>query len=167
MPYLGPGIPINTVSTVQPSVVFTPTPGAAATVRISNNGNSTVYLGGANVSPFNGFPLPVGCRPIELQNCPFTVYTCANVFGTGATKVVNANALPAGTTTFTVTTSGLAAGPLILGNVGSQEVVNIASVASSTVITLSNATLYDHVASATVQTAVLQSSGITVSAGVV
>lgn len=167
MPYFGPGIAVSTVSTVTPTVVFTPTPNAAATVRIANNGSYTAYFGGPNVSPFNGFPLPPGCRPIELQNCPFTVYTCANAFGTGATKVVNANALPAGTTSFTVTTSGLAAGPLLLGNVGSQEVVNIASVASSTVITLSNATLYDHVASATVQTAVLQPVSITVQAGVV
>lgn len=167
MPYYGPGIPVNTVPTVTPALVFTPTPGVAATCRISNNGTNTVYIGGANVSPFNGIPLAPGNRPIELQNCPFTIYTCSNVQGTGATKVVNANALPAGTTTFTVTTSGLAAGPLILGNVGAQEVVNIASIASSTVLTLSNATLYDHVASSTVQTAVAFPSNVTVSAGVV
>jgi hypothetical protein len=167
MPNFGPGVPQNLNPAVTPTWVFTPTPLAAATVRIANNGTSTVYLGGVNVSPFNGFPLPPGCRPVELQNCPFTIYTCSNAFGTGATKVVNANALPAGTTTFTVTTSGLAAGPLILGNVGAQEVVNIASVASSTVITLSTGTLYDHVASATVQTAVAQPTNITVTAGVV
>lgn len=165
MPNLGPGIPQNLTPAVTPTWVFTPTPGVTASVRISNNGGNTVYLGGPNVSPFNGLPLPPGCRPVELQNCPFTVYTCAGVSGQGTTKVVNANALPAGTTTFTVTTTGLVAGPLILGNLGSQEVVNIASIASSTVITLSNATLYDHTVSATVQTAVAQSSSLTVSAG--
>ena len=166
MPYFGPGIAVNTVPTVTPAVVFVPTPNAAATVRISNNGGNTAWLGGANVSKFNGFPLPPGCKPVELQNCPFTVYAASDVFAAGASAVTNA-ALAAGVSTFTVTTTGLAAGPAILGNAGAQEVINIASIASSTVLTLSNATLQDHVTAATVATAVARATNLTVQAGVV
>ena len=148
--------------------MFTPTPNAAATCRISNNGGYTVYIGGSNVSPFNGFALPPGCRPVELQNCPLTVWTCSNVFQSGVTKVTNAAALPAGVTALSVTTSGLAVGPAILGFGGTgQEVVNITTVTSNTALTLSTPTLYDHGASCTIATAVAQPSNITVTAGVV
>ena len=166
MPNLGPGVPNNVNPLVTPTWVFTPTPLAAATVRISNNSGNTVYIGGSNVSQFNGLPLPPGNRPVELQNCPFTLYTCSGVFGSGTAPVTNA-ALAAGVTTFTVTTTGLAAGPAILGNGTAQEVVNIASIASSTVVTLSVATLMDHVTAATVATAVARPASITVTAGVV
>jgi hypothetical protein len=166
MPNLGPGVPLNYNPAVTPTQVYTPTPNAAATCRIINNGGSTVWVGGANVSKFNGLPLAPGNRPIELQNCPTAVYAAADVSASGAAAVTNA-ALAAGVTTFTVTTTGLAAGPAILGNAGAQEVINIASVASSTVLTLSNATLQDHVTAATVATAVARVSNVTVFAGVV
>lgn len=168
MPNLGPGVPQNLNPTVTPNWIFTPTPNAPATLRISNNSGNFVYLGGSNVSQFNGFPLPPNSKPIEIQNVNITgsLYACSGVFQSGTAPVTNA-ALAAGVTTFTVTTTGLAAGPAILGNGTAQEVVNIASVASSTVVTLSVATLMDHVTAATVATAVARPANITVYAGVV
>src|SRR6266567_8471717 len=136
MPNLGPGVPQNLNPAVTPTWVFTPTPGVNTSFRISNNGGNTVYIGGANVSQYNGIPLAPGCRPVELQNCPFTVYTCSGVSLTGATKVSSATAITAGSTGFTLTTSGQAVGPAVLGNGTSLEVVNI-SVSSTTVVTLS------------------------------
>lgn len=170
MPNLGPGVPVSTVPTATPALVFTPTPNATASVRITNQGGVPVYLGGANVSQFNGLPLLAGNRPVDLQNINTNVYLAAGVSASGPAVVTTATALPAGATAFTVTTTGLTANTTpfyaILGNGTGQEVIQITAITSNTVIT-SSATLYDHVVSVTVATAVSRAAPVVVQAGVV
>ena len=165
--------PQNLNPAVVPTWIFTPTPNAAATLRIVNNGGYTVYIGGSNVSPFNGFPVPPYCRPVEIQNVNISgsLYACSQVYTTATSTTLTATAIPAGATSFTVTSTALTAATLpaalVLGNGTGQEVVSMTALTSNTIASLSTKTLYDHAASATVSTATVWPSNISVFAGVV
>lgn len=152
MPNFGPGVDQHINTIVTPTWVFSPTPNVVGpSVRLYNEGTQIVYVGGANVSPFNGLPLPPNSRPLEIQNMTGTVYTCSNISVTGTGYTAAAGALNAGSTAITlsgsVTTLGVGS-VLVLGAAPSQEVVQIANVTatSGSVIsfTLATATLYDH-----------------------
>lgn len=173
MPNFPPGTPQALAPAVTPTWVFTPTPGAIpATLRIQNLGTSTVYVGGVNVSQFNGLPIAPGNRPLELQNCPFTVYTCSGVSPTATGYTLAASALAAGSSAFTTSASvaSLVAGSVvILGASGSQEVVSVSATggATTTTFTLATNTLYDHVASSPATLATTVIGRVQVQAGVV
>lgn len=165
MPNLGPGVPQNLNPAITPTWVFTPTPNAPATVRISNNSGNIVYVGGSNVSQFNGLPIPPNSRPIELQNITGQLYAASQVFAAG-TVVTVPLAIAAGATSLTAASSTLATGPFIFGNSTGQEVV-FGTISSNSVVTFANATLYDHAAGSTLATAIARPANITVTAGVV
>jgi len=174
MTYTGPGVANNVNPAVTPTVIFSPTPNASATLRVSNNSGYVAYLGGVNVSQFNGFPLPPGNRPVELANCPFTVYSCSPVTNIGqvATTTIT-SAVNAGHTALTnsgtFSSSFTAAGTIIvLGNTGNQEVLTVVGAPNpATSLTVSTLTLYDHASGVTVSTATMQPVNITATAGVV
>ena len=171
MPNLGPGVPNNVSATPVPLLVFTPTPSVPATCRFYNPGSATIYIGGANVSPFNGLPILPGNRPLELQNVNVNLYACSGVNSIGATGTLT-GAAPAGVTLLTVATAGVTAGTYIrVGSGTGMEYLFVSSVTGASTpwsATTSTATLYDHAASVTVATNVVAAAGpLSVSAGVV
>ncbi len=172
MPNLGPGVDQSVNPAVTPTWVFSPVTGQNTTLRLYNTGSSTVWAGGVNVSQFNGFPIPPGSRPLQLENVNATVYTCANVVPTATGYTLAASALPAGSSAFTVSASvsTITAGSVvILGAGGSTEVVSVKSTGgvTTTTFTLNTSTLYDHVASSPATLATAQYGQVRVTAGVV
>lgn len=174
MPNLGPGVDQHINTVVTPTWVFTPTPNVPGpSVRLYNEGTQTVYVGGANVSPFNGLPLPPNSKPLQIQNQSGTIYTCSNVNVGTTGYTLSGAALNSGSTAVTLSGSvtTLAAGQvLVLGAAPSQEVVQIAAVTATngSVIsfTLSTTTIYDHKASAPLTAATSTPGQLRVTAGV-
>lgn len=169
MPNFGAGVDQHVNPAATPTWVFTPTTGAPSSVRFYNEGSGTVYVGQANVSPYNGLPIIPGNRPVEFQNVTTSLYACSAAGAGTSVTTLSAAVVAAGATTFTVaTTAGFVAGSqLILGNSGKgQEIVSVAST-TATVVTLNGTTLYDHAASSTVSTAAVIPGQLRVTAGVV
>jgi hypothetical protein len=169
MPSFPPGTPNNLSVTPVPVQVFTPTPGAPASVRVYNAGSSVAYVGGANVSPVSGFAILPGNRPVALQNINVNLYACSGVSAVVATTGVLNAAVAAGTSAFTLSAGSVAAGNYVrVGNGTGVEYVqaNTASVSGTTVST-TTPLLYDHAASATVATVTAAAVPISVQAGVV
>jgi hypothetical protein len=169
VPYLGAGVDQHVNTAPVPTWVFTPTPSVSSTLRLFNEGTQIVYVGGINVSPFNGLALYPGARPLELQNTNQTVYTCSNVLPTATGYTMSAAALNAGSTVVTLSTAEtLAVGvPVLLGAGGSQEVVVTAGASATAAFTVTTATLYDHKASSLVTVATSTPGQLRVTAGVV
>lgn len=171
MPYLGAGVDQQISPLPVPTWIFTPTPGVAGpSVRVYNQGSSVVFVGGANVSPFNGLPIYPGNKPTEFANMPQTLWTCANAVPAGGSSTLSAAAVAAGSTTFTTAAApnaGLSAGAtFILGTAPAQEVLTVASTSASSVITTTTKSLYDHAASSPLSVATVYVSPIRVTAGV-
>jgi hypothetical protein len=149
MPNLGAGVDQHVNTGVAPTWVFTPNPSGGSALRLYNEGSQLVYVGGPNVTPLNGLPLFPGGRPVELQNITGTVYTCSNSAvgnNTAAATLGTGGIATVGTTLLTVTTMNSSFAPgttLQLGTATNREYVVVASTAS-TVVTLSNPTLYYH-----------------------
>lgn len=172
MPSFPPGTDQSLNPAVTPTWVFSPVPNVVNTLRLANIGRNTVWVGGVNVSQFNGIPLPAGSRPVEIQNIGNTVYTCSGVTPTSTGYTLAASALPAGSTAFTTSASVatiVAGSVVLLGAGGSQEVVVVSATGGSTTttFTLSTATLYDHVASSPATLATAAYGQVRVTAGVV
>jgi hypothetical protein len=151
MPNLGAGVDQHVNVTATPTWVFSPNPSAASSsLRLYNEGSQPVYVGGANVTPLNGLLIPPGSRPLELQNVNSTVYTCSNAVAGASTQAATLGTgtgiATVGTTKLTVTTMSAAfsAGAILqLGTSTNIEYVVVASTAT-TVVTLSNPTIYYH-----------------------
>lgn len=169
MPTLPPGSPVVATPTPVAALVFTPTPTVQASVRIANPGPGTVYVGGANVQPNNGFPILPGNRPIELQNINVSLYACCGVNAVGAPGTV-ATATAAGTTSLTVATVSPTVGTYMLyGNGTSVEYVSVTAVsgASTPWTATTSATRFDHAANSTAATVLAITTGpVTFQAGV-
>jgi hypothetical protein len=168
---LGPGVPANTSVTPIPTLVFTPTPSVPATCRFYNSGSSVVYIGGANVSPVNGFPILPGNRPVELQNVNVNLYACSGVAQVNTSGHATLSALnAAGSTTFTVATAAPTASTYVqLGSGTSLEYLFVSSFTGSGTpwtVTTSTASLYDHISGSTMATVVATPNPLNVSAGV-
>jgi hypothetical protein len=173
MPYLGSGVDQHVNTAPVPTWVFTPTPLVTASVRLYNEGTQLVYVGGANVSPFNGLPISPGCKPVELQNITGTVYTCSAVAAGALVGTLN-TAYTAGTTAFTLKAApgtSLAAGStfLLAGSTGTiyNEVLVVSSTTSGNTLITTTASLYDHGTIATLYAATTTPGQLRVTAGVV
>lgn len=169
MPNLGAGVDQHVNTTPVPTWVFSPSPVGGASVRLYNEGTQPVYVGGVNVSPYNGLPLYPGSRPVEIQNANGTIYTCSAVT-TGAVAGTVTSASTAGQQSFvtgaSVTTSGGAV--LVVGRSGSQEVLIVNTVSGSgTTIGTTTAALYDHAATSPLYSATSNVGQLRVTAGVV
>ncbi len=171
MPYLGPGVPANTSVTPLPALVFTPTPGAAATCRIANPGSSVIYIGGPNVSPVNGIPVLPGNRPIELQNVNVSLYACSGVGAANAGNATLSGRNDAGSTLFTVATAAPTAGTYVrVGSITGVEYLYVSSFTGAGTpwtVTTSTASVYDHATGSTVATVNAVPGPLLVTAGVV
>lgn len=157
MPNLGAGVDQHVNTAPVPTWVYQPptfisgSPAPPA-IRLYNEGTQLLYVGGANVSPFNGLPLPPGGRPLEISNAQFgTIYTCSNVLAGAVGGTVTA-ASTAGQNSFvaaaSVSTTSFAVGStLVIGRAGSQEVLVIQTISTSyTTIGTTTVALYDHAA---------------------
>ena len=171
MPYLGAGVDQHVNTAPVPTWVFTPNPVGGASVRLYNEGTQLVYVGGVNVSPYNGLPLWPGSRPVEIQNANGTIYTCSNVNLTTTVMTAASSALAAGASSLSTTAvvaSGFAAGTVfVLGAGNAKDVLVVASTAANSTITFTTNTLYDHVGSSLLTAATSIPGQLRVTAGVV
>jgi hypothetical protein len=173
MAYYGPGVDQTLNPTPVPQQVFTPVAGLANTLRLYNQGSSPVFIGGANVSPFNGLPVYPGNRPVEFSNMGSTIYTCSNVQAVTVASGTITSASTAGQNSFvaaaSVPTSGFSVGQtFVIGKAGSQEVLTVNTVSASftTIGTTTNA-VYAHEATAPLFTVTVFPSQLRVTAGIV
>ena len=81
MPSFPPGSDQHVNLGVTPTWIFTPNTSAANTVRLVNEGSNTCFVGQADVTPFNGIPVPPGGKPVVLSNITYTLYGVSNVIG--------------------------------------------------------------------------------------
>lgn len=173
MPNFPPGTPGSVNPAVTPTWVFTPTPNVSATVRLYNTGRYPVYVGGSQVTQNNGFAIPPGSRPVEMQSVTQTLYAVSPVFAGSAAGTMTSTAVTVGTTAITLTAAvpaSLAAGTVIIvgstaGTGWEAQVVN--STTASSQLTFANPLVQDHVGSSVVYTATGQFGQIGVAAGVV
>ena len=166
-----PGTPQSVNPAVTPTWIFTPNTSAANTIRVTNTGQFAVYVGGLGCCQANGFPVPPGSRPLELQNVTATLYASSRVSVGSSVSTTNA-AYTAGTTTIVTADSvATSAGSvLVVGstvNTGWEPVVVSAISASGTTVTTSAGLLMDHGSGQPVYAATAQLGQISVAAGVV
>lgn len=168
---LPPGTGQSVVPAVTPTWIFTPNTSATNTIRVWNTGQYPVFVGGLGCSQPNGFPVPPGSRPLELQNVTATLYATSNVTVGASVSTLNAG-YTAGTTSIvtgsSVTTS--AGSVLVVGstvNTGWEAVVVNTVSASGTTVGTSAGLLMDHASGQVVYAATAQIGRIQVSAGIV
>jgi hypothetical protein len=168
VPTLPPGAPNNVSVTPIGLLVFTPTPGVQASIRVWNPGSSVVYIGGPSVTPVTGFPILPGNRPINIQNVGVPIYACSGVSSfAGSGNVVAATV--AGVTSLTVATVQPAAGSYIkYGNGNSIEYVQVngAITGAGPWTVPTTATQLDHGANSTAATATATPGPLSIQAGV-
>ena len=170
---LPPGTPNVVNPAVTPTWAFTPPPNVPATIRITNNGRTPVYVGGSQVTQNNGILVPPGSRPIELQNFTQTLYALSPVASPVVAATMSSSAVTVGTTAITLTTTvptALAAGTVIIvgstvGTGWEAQVVN--STTASSQITFANPLVQDHAGSGVIYTATAQYGQAVITAGVV
>jgi hypothetical protein len=154
MPNLGAGVDQHVNTTAAPTWVYNAPAYVAGsnytpTLRLYNEGTNVLFVGGVNVTPSNGLALPPGSKPLEIQNVYGTVYTCGNsVVGGNTAAATLGTGVPAtaGSTTLKLNAMNANFTPgstLIVGSGTNLDYVIIASTAT-TVVTLSNSTLYYH-----------------------
>ena len=142
---------VNT--TPLPVAVFvTPTgTGVNPVCRLKNESPSgTLFVGLSACTPSTGLPVPPNTQ-IELPNASSTLYACSNWSAGTASATASASAATAGTTSWTVASGGMANIPVgtyfVIGSGTTAEVLNVATSASTTTITTTTASLFDHTVS--------------------
>ena len=173
MPNFPPGTGQSIAPAVTPTWVFTPTPGARnPSIRLQNTGFSQpVYVGGIDVTQFNGLPIYPGNKPVEFQNMPTSIYVCSGATR-GAVGGTLGSASTAGTTAVTLAAAvpaALAAGTTVMigstVNTSSFDVNVVATTTASSQLTFANPLLYDHAVSTVVYAATANIGSVNVLAG--
>lgn len=173
MPNLGAGVDQHVNVSALPTWVFTPTSKIANTLRFYNEGSQPIYLGSSSVTPYNGFQILPGNKPLELSNVMQTVYVCSGV-ATGSLVVNSTSATTAGSTVIgtSAPTTNFPSGTYIsLGattatSPGGFEVLQVTGT-TATNVTVSTGTLYDHASGATLTVVTPNVAQLRVTAGVV
>lgn len=172
-----PSFPPGTQQSVNPAVtptwIFTPSTYGPPTIRVTNTGRTTVYVGGSQVTQNNGIAVPAGGKGIELIGNTGTLYAVSPVLVGSAAGTMSSSAVTVGTTAITLTTTvptSLAAGTTIIvgstaGTGWEAQVVN--STTASSQITFANPLVQDHAGSGVIYTATAQQGQIGIIAGVV
>ena len=140
-----------------------------STLTVTNNGTTPVYVGGVNVSQFNGVGVPPGTS-LHMQSVTAATYAASPVALTGTNYTTSSSALSAGATVVTLAaaqTFATSGQYFVIGSGNALEVVQASTGFTGSSFTLSTATLYDHRASCTVSTATLVPGQLTFLAGVV
>jgi hypothetical protein len=145
-----------TNTTPLPAQVFAAntTAGVTSVVNFQNMSSQIMFVGLSACTPQTGLPLMPGER-IRLNNVPKSVYACSN-WAPSSTQLAtaSASAYTAGSTQFTTSAAALSVLPVgtffVIGgtaNTSSQEVLCVATSVSTTVLTTTTASLFDHAAS--------------------
>ena len=136
-----------------PSQVFVaPTgTGVYSSVRLKNESPSaTLFVGLSACTPSTGIPLPPNAQ-VELPVPAQSMYACSNWSAGTASATASASAATAGTTASTVASGGMANIPVgtyfVIGTGTTAEVLSVATSASTTTITTTTASLFDHTVS--------------------
>ena len=139
-------------TTPLPTTVFVvPTgTGVYPVCRLRNESNVTMFVGLSACTPNTGIPLPPNAQ-IELANANVSVYACSNWAAGTAAATASASAATAGTNSWTVASGGMANIPVgtyfLIGSGTGQEALCVATSASTTTITTTTASLFEHNAS--------------------
>lgn len=153
----------NFVNAVTPVQIYVPAGGFSGQAGggaagqphawVFNSGNSTAYVGGPNVTPFAGIPVPPGTE-IKIPVAFAGLFAVAGLQSIGANTTTTA-AANAGATSLALTGALGTVGSIYLvgtsatSSVGS-EIVSAGAGGGTTVVTISPALLYDHRSGATV-----------------
>jgi len=134
---------ISTPVSAAPTRIYNPGSQGTPHAVIYNAGTATIYLGGVNVSPATGFPLPPTGK-ITIANAQTALYAAAGGAVTSGSLTLGA-ALVAGSTSLSASAiTGIVVGqPLSIGNT-STEVVTVTSTSTSKVVTFTPATGFYH-----------------------
>jgi hypothetical protein len=155
MPNLGAGVDQHVNTTALPTWVYqapayiSGSP-VLSSLRLYNEGTNVLFVGGANVSPFNGFPIPPGSKPVEIQNASGTIYTCGNsIVGANTAAGTASAAVAAGASSIPVSSysTAITIGSTIIYGAGASAAgyeVLVVSATAATTITTSTPLLYDH-----------------------
>ena len=173
MPNFPPGSPQSVNPAVTPTWIFTPSTYGPPTVRLTNTGRTTVYVGGSQVTQNNGIAVPPGGKGLELIGNTGTLYAVSPVQVGSAAGTMSSSAVTVGSTAITLAATvptSLAAGTTII--VGSTagtgwEAQVVASTTASSQITFANPLVQDHAGSGVIYTATAQYGQVNVIAGVV
>ena len=175
MPSFPPGTQQSVNPAVTPTWIFTPSTYGPPTIRVTNTGRTTVYVGGSQVTQNTGIAVPPGGKGLELIGNTGTLYAVSPVLAGSATGTMSSTAVAAGSTAITLTTAvpaGLAAGTTIIVGYSTAataaweaQVVNATTASSQ--ITFANPTVMDHAGSGVIYTATAQQGQVGVIAGVV
>lgn len=170
MPTFPPGTDQHVNLGPTPTWIFTANTSAANTLRLTNEGNNVLYVGGSSVTPSNGIPVYPRARSVELTGVTETLYGCSSVIGASSVSTTAA-VLSAGSTAFTTATSvsTITAGSVVLLGTGANgEPVSVAATggATTTTFTLATGTNYDHAASSPVSLATMFIGQLRVTQGV-
>ena len=120
--------------------------------RIRNESPSgTLFVGLSACTPNTGVPLPPNAA-IELANAGSTLYACSNwAAGTASATASSSAQVTVGTTSFTVASGGMANIPVgtyfLIGSGTTAEALCVATSASTTQITTTTGSLFDHTVS--------------------
>ena len=136
-----------------PTVFFTSPTGTGVNPYciVKNESPSVTLFGGLSAcTPNTGIPLPPNAR-IELGNATSNLYVSSNWSAGTASATASASAATAGTTSWTVASGGMANIPVgtyfVIGTGTTAEVLSVATSASTTTITTTTASLFDHTVS--------------------
>jgi hypothetical protein len=148
---LGAGVPNNVNLSYTPTWLFTPSTYATNTVRLTNVGRNIVYVGQANVTTTTGLPILPGSKPIEITGVLTSLYGISTVQQGTLLGTVSSSAT-AGSTQFTFSAAGVVSAlpvgtQFIIGSTSStsnQEVLNVASSVSTTVLTTTTGAVFAH-----------------------
>ncbi len=151
MPTLPPGTPNYVNLTYTPTWLFTPNTSAANNVRLHNFGQNMVYVGQADVTVNTGLPIAPGSKPVVLTNVTKSLYAIST-YSVGSLLGTVGTATTAATTSITfsstVPSANLPVGTqFMIGstvNTSNQEVLNVAASVSTTALSTSLATAFEH-----------------------
>lgn len=112
--------------------------------------SQTLFIGLSATTPNTGLPLPPNAQ-IKLPAAPKSLYASSNWSAGAALATASASAATAGTSSWTVASGGMANIPVgtyfLIGSGTGQEALCVATSASTTTITTTTASLFDHAAS--------------------
>lgn len=153
---------INSLTT--PVQIYVPAGSGTPHVWLFNQGNSTCYVGGPNVTPFSGIPLPPNAE-IKIPAGFAPLYAVGGVQAVGTTTTTTA-AANAGATALALTASIGAIGnfAIVTSSGASQGGELVQFTAVGTASTVTPALLYDHKLGSTVTLATLAPTTVHVEA---
>ncbi len=112
--------------------------------------SQTLFVGLSACTPNTGIPLPPN-EAIKINAASSSLYACSNWAAGTASATASASAATAGTTSWTVASGGMPNIPVgtyfVIGTGTTAEVLNVATSASTTTITTTTASLFDHTVS--------------------